>query len=91
MVAKRVEILSAAAKAVETDRQATYGDAKENFDRIAQMWSVLTGGALDFKATDVALFMAAMKLSRLYESPDHLDSWVDLAGYAALGGEIGTS
>lgn len=89
-MSSRANVLSAAASAVNGDRRAAYGEAKDNFDRIAQMWTILVGDSWNFTATDVALFMAAVKLSRLYESPDHLDSWVDLAGYAALGGEIGT-
>ena len=36
----------------------------------------------------VALMMALLKVARLIKSPEHLDSWVDLAGYAACGGEI---
>ena len=31
--------------------------------------------------------MAAVKLARLVETPDHQDSWIDLAGYAAIGSE----
>jgi len=31
--------------------------------------------------------MAAIKLARLVETPDHQDSWIDLAGYAAIGSE----
>jgi len=31
--------------------------------------------------------MIAVKLSRLIETPDHEDSWIDICGYAALGGE----
>jgi hypothetical protein len=32
--------------------------------------------------------LAALKISRLVESPDHEDSWVDGAGYFALGAEV---
>jgi hypothetical protein len=31
---------------------------------------------------------ADLKLARLENQPDHMDSWVDLAGYAACGAEI---
>jgi len=27
-------------------------------------------------------------MARLFKSPNHRDSWVDLIGYAALGGEL---
>jgi hypothetical protein len=32
--------------------------------------------------------MIAVKMSRLCQSLDHADSWVDIAGYAAIGGEM---
>ena len=32
--------------------------------------------------------MAWVKISRLCNTLDHEDSWVDLASYAALGGEM---
>ena len=32
--------------------------------------------------------MIGVKLARLAETLDHDDSWVDIIGYAALGGEI---
>jgi hypothetical protein len=32
--------------------------------------------------------MAWVKISRLVETPDHLDSFVDLVAYGALAGEI---
>jgi len=36
------------------------------------------------------LMMALMKIARLRHNHGHADSWIDLAGYAACGGEIGT-
>ena len=41
-----------------------------------------------FSAYDVAVMMALLKIARISENPQHMDSWVDLAGYAACGGEI---
>ena len=38
--------------------------------------------------SDVAIIMALVKIARLAASPGHEDSWIDLAGYAALGAEI---
>jgi hypothetical protein len=40
-------------------------------------------------AGDVALLMIGMKLARLRHNPSHEDSWVDVAGYAACGMEVG--
>ena len=39
---------------------------------------------------DVALCMAWVKMARLAKNPNHQDSWIDMAGYAGLGGEIGS-
>ena len=41
-------------------------------------------------AADVALYMIGVKLVRAAANPGHVDSWVDIAGFAALGGEIAT-
>lgn len=39
-------------------------------------------------AVTVALCMAELKIARAATNETHMDSWVDLAGYAACGGEI---
>ncbi|WNO25814.1 hypothetical protein SEA_GOIB_72 [Gordonia phage Goib] len=82
------EILAKADELVNGDRNKNYGDAKTNHQRIADMWSVIL--AKPVEAHEVAACMVALKLARLIETPDHLDSWVDMAGYAAIGGEIAT-
>lgn len=70
-------------------RGADYGDARENFERIAALWEVYCRDlGRPFAPADVAAMMALVKLSRLAESPGHADSWVDLAGYAALGSAV---
>lgn len=67
-------------------RGKSYGSMLENHQRIADIWSVV----LEKKVTpeQVALCMAGVKMARLIQSPDHEDSWLDLAGYAACGAEI---
>jgi hypothetical protein len=88
----RLEVLDAAGSAIAGPRQDDYGPPSENFQRIADMWTVILGpqlnGGASINATDVALMMAAVKLARLVATPSHTDSWVDLAGYAALGSEL---
>lgn len=76
------------ARAVTEDRDETYGDASESFERIARLWSVLFGR--DVRAHEVALALDLMKTARLIARPDHVDSWVDKAGYAACGAEAAT-
>jgi hypothetical protein len=82
---KRKEILRKAESLVNGPRAKEYGDAHENHARIAQMWSVL----LDKPVTIQQVYqcMVAVKLARLVVTPDHEDSWIDICGYGALGGE----
>ena len=81
----RKEILRKAESLVNGPRAKEYGDAHENHARIAQMWSVL----LDKPVTIQQVYqcMVAVKLARLIVTPDHEDSWIDICGYGALGGE----
>ena len=81
----RKEILRKAESLVNGPRAKQYGDAHENHARIAQMWSVL----LDKPVTIQQVYqcMVAVKLARLVVTPDHVDSWIDICGYGALGGE----
>ena len=82
----RADILDAARACVTKDRASTYGNAEDSFALIARYWSAHLGHAVT--ATDVAAMMALLKLARIGANPSHRDSWVDLAGYAACGGEI---
>lgn len=59
---------------------------RENHQRIADIWSVVLQQPVT--PEQVALCMAGVKMARLVQSPDHEDSWLDLAGYAAVGAEI---
>lgn len=90
MVTKR-ETLEEAAQVVG-GRGKSYGRPEDNFQRIAELWSVHTvnryGTGIKFDVADVAMMMALMKIARLENDPGHHDSWVDLAGYAACGGEL---
>jgi hypothetical protein len=82
----RDEILAEAGRLINGDRAADYGDARRSFAAIAQIWSAILGRLVT--VDDVARCMIAVKLARLTNSPEKLDSWIDIAGYAALGGEI---
>jgi hypothetical protein len=83
----RSEILATAAEYVTKDRAATHGDAEDNFKRIAKLWNAYLG--LDIiTATDTAVMLALLKAARIRSNPTHADNWIDMAGYAACGGEI---
>ena len=82
---KRAEVLSKAESLVNGPRAKEYGDAHENHARIAKMWSVLLD--TEVSVEQVYQCMIAVKLARLTVTPEHEDSWIDICGYAAVGGE----
>jgi hypothetical protein len=67
-------------------RGKDYGTMRENHQRIADIWTVIM--QKEVTPEQVALCMAGVKIARLVQSPEHEDSWLDLAGYAAVGAEI---
>ena len=89
---KRQQVLETAAKLIHGDRAKDYGDAYDNHGRIAEGWNIIIGGALKSHGhvtpAHVALMMDWMKSARLLQSINHADSWVDKAGYAALGAQL---
>lgn len=87
----RKQILETAEQYINGPRAHDYGSARDNFTRIGAMWSNILQMEKLITPEQVALMMVAIKISRLAENPDHLDSWIDIAGYAALGGEIATT
>jgi len=84
----KTEVLERAAELVTGDREKSYGNVHTNYSRIAELWSVVLGYALD--DYQVALCLAQLKVARLIETPTHEDSWIDGAGYLAIGAELAT-
>ena len=82
---KRSEILEDARKSVCGHREQDYGKVENNFGLIARLWSVYLGA--EITPTDVSMMMALLKIARIKNGGTE-DSFVDLAGYAACGGEI---
>ena len=89
MVVTRAEILATASQYVTKDRAATHGDAENNFQRIAELWNAYMDTD-SITAIDVAVMLALLKVARIRSNPTHADNWIDIAGYAACGGEIAT-
>lgn len=89
---RREEIIKEVSNCVLRDRQSSYGDAEANFSQIATRWSLYLSTRMKQEILitpfDVAAMMCDLKLSRLGTSPEHLDNWIDLAGYAVCGGGI---
>ena len=82
----RESILNRAMECVCGEREQDYGSPEDSFGKIAELWSVHLG--TEITAEDVAVMMALLKLARIGTGVATDDSWVDVAGYAACGGEI---
>ncbi len=82
----RIKILDQAAVLIACDRHAQYGEAKDNLGLTAYLWSPLADKTLS--AHDVAIMNCLQKISRILMGHRHKDNYVDLAGYAALAGEL---
>lgn len=92
---KREEILDAAKRCVCGDREQDYGSPERNFQTIAYLWEtyldarcVFNGSDVIICPQDVAAMLALMKIARIASGHAKEDNWIDLAGYAACGGEI---
>jgi hypothetical protein len=71
-----------ACKVALNSRGQHYGKVLENHNRISKIWSIILGS--DITEEQVALMMVGLKVARLIETPDHQDSILDIAGYAAV-------
>lgn len=79
-------ILSKAESIINGERQGTYGNAEDSFQTIADMWSAYLN--TEILSEDVANMMILMKVARNSSGVYKDDNWIDICGYAALGGEI---
>ena len=82
----RADILDRAKAIVTGEREKQYGKPEDNFAIIAELWSAYTG--YKFSPVDVTMMMALLKVARIKTGVGTVDSFVDLAGYAACAGEI---
>ena len=71
-----------AARDTLNDRGFEYGDPRDNLLRIYKLCRALGIQLRD--PADLALVFIATKLSRMVESPQREDSYLDLIGYAAI-------
>lgn len=82
-ISVREHCLDTAKKIVSGDRDKQYGGPENNFRKIARLWEEYLG----FKGIspmDVGIMLALMKIARISSSGGKsMDSFVDLAGYAA--------
>jgi hypothetical protein len=64
-----------------TRRRREYGEPVDLFEHIAKRWSLTLG--VKVSPAQVVLCLIDVKVARLARDPKHLDSQVDVAGYAA--------
>lgn len=91
----RKEILAAANNAVHAeDMDHDYGKPEDNFATIANLWNTYLEAVCDdpdlsvyLSSRDVAAMMILLKVARVATS-EKADHWIDIAGYAACGGEV---
>ena len=94
---KREDVLERARVCVCGEREHDYGEPEDNFGTIGKLWTVYLGAShpelkpqlekYPLSGVDVATMMALLKVARIAAGSTE-DSFVDLAGYAACGGEI---
>lgn len=89
----RNEILENACQIITSDRNLEYGEPEDNFEVIASYWQtylIHKYGIGLVTSEDVANMMCLFKLGRITTGNGKVDNYVDLAGYAACAGEIGS-
>ena len=90
----RQAVLDTASNLINGDRASDYGDAEDMHQLIANLWSdylnhlpATDDGIVCIEPDQVAMMMVLMKVARSTASPK-FDTYVDIAGYAALGSEM---
>ncbi len=96
----RPEILKITHQCVCGEREDDYGTPENNFDLIGKMWTLYLKAAHPdlqsvmpndgISALDVSMMMSLLKVARIATGRPKADNFIDLAGYAACGGEIAT-
>ena len=84
----RSDALDEAKSLITGDRNNAYGPPWQDFTRSAGALTAMGYRGPDGRALeshDIAIFVMAVKMSRLMWTPTKRDSWVDIAGYAGCG------
>ena len=83
---KTSEFLKIADNLVKGDRDNDYGDKTENHKNIAKLWSAYKD--IEITAHDVAIMMCLLKVARTKLGDVSEDTYIDMAAYGAIAGEI---
>lgn len=76
-------ILTTAKKLVD-ERESKYGKVESSFEGVARAFNELCNPRVGLCAQDVALIQILLKIKRAQTSPENLDHYVDIAGYAEI-------
>ena len=74
------------AASIVAERRRTYGEPVASMEAVAKRWSLTLGHQIT--PAQVVLCLIDLKLVRLAHDPNHHDSLVDVAGYAAVLREV---
>lgn len=89
---RMVSLLTDAMNAIANDRMQDYGSPAVNYARVSSLWSqyqrMRSEDSTGIDPVDAVTMMILVKIARLVESPGHRDSWMDIAGYAAVGWSV---
>lgn len=91
MISKRVELLNEAARLTGQDRNREYGEPRPNMQcagelkEVIRRWRSRSVSPAELEALD----MCCTKMARLMTGKPKADTYIDLAAYAAIAGEIG--
>jgi hypothetical protein len=80
---ERLNQFNSAVAVVTDQRGSVYGHPKDDFWRAARLKEVVA--ECQDPLARHALEMICVKRARLIQTPNHLDSWTDIAGYARTG------
>ena len=80
------DLLTKANALVSGDREKDYGDKVENHNNIAKLWSAYLD--ISITAHHVAILMSLLKVARTKLGQVSEDTYIDMAAYGAIAGEI---
>lgn len=85
---RREALLNEAARLTCGERNAVYGEPKDNLDRMAKLFNAYFGGhspgSIRSPSHDMAMVMVIAKLARIAHGKFHKDNYTDLAAYIAI-------
>lgn len=94
----RVRLLRQGERLTAGDRNIEYGEPRDNFQNVALLWNAYLNGKyggqivdeLNFQLTveDVVHFCTLLKIGRTFIGKPKEDTYVDMAVYSAIAGEL---